>query len=51
MKSSERDQDPVWKQKIISKKIEKITGLKKTISQDSMIKLIDKNKTYINFKE
>ena len=38
-------------EKIISKKIEKITGLKKTISQDSLIKLIDKNKTYINFKE
>ena len=38
-------------EKIISKKIEKITGLKKTISQDSLIKLIDKNKTFINFKD
>ena len=38
-------------EKIISKKIDKITGLKKTISQDSLIKLINKNKTFINFKE
>ena len=38
-------------EKIISKKIDKITGLKKTISQDSLIKLINKNKTFVNFKE
>ena len=38
-------------EKIISKKTEKIIGLKKTISHDSLIKLINKNKTFINFKE
>ena len=38
-------------EKIISKKIEKIIGLKKTISQDSLIKSINKNKTFVNFKE
>ena len=38
-------------EKIISKKIDKITGLKKTIYKDSLIKLINKNKTFVNFKE
>jgi len=38
-------------EKIITKKIEKIVDLKKTISLDSLDKLIDTNKTFINFKE
>ena len=37
--------------KIIKKKIEKIVNLKKTISQDSLDKLINVNKSFINFKE
>ena len=37
--------------KIIKKKIEKIENLKKTISLDSINDVIDKNKTFINFKE
>ena len=38
-------------EKIINKKIEKIIDLKKTISLDSLNKLINANKTFINFKE
>ena len=38
-------------EKIIKKKIEKIVNLKKTISQDSLDKLINVNKSFINFKE
>ena len=38
-------------EKIIQKKIEKIANLKKTISLDSLNKLINTNKTFINFKE
>jgi indole-3-glycerol phosphate synthase len=38
-------------EKIINKKSEKITSLKKTISLDSLNKIIDKNKIFINFKE
>ena len=38
-------------EKIIKKKSEKIINLKKTISLDSLDELIDKNKTFINFKE
>ena len=38
-------------EKIIKKKSEKIKGLKKNISSDSLNKLIDKNKIFINFKE
>ena len=38
-------------EKIIKKKSEKIVNLKKTISLDSLNELIDKNKTFINFKE
>ena len=38
-------------EKIIKKKSEKITSLKKNISLDSLNKLIDKNKIFINFKE
>ena len=38
-------------EKIIKKKTEKITSLKKNISLDSLNKLIDKNKIFINFKE
>jgi indole-3-glycerol phosphate synthase len=38
-------------EKIIQKKIEKIANLKKTISLDSLNKLININKTFINFKE
>ncbi len=38
-------------EKIIQKKSEKLENLKKTISQDSLDKLIDTNKTFINFKE
>ena len=37
--------------KIIKKKIEKIVNLKKTISQDTLDKLINANKSFINFKE
>jgi len=37
-------------EKIIKKKTEKITSLKKNISLDSLNKLIDKNKIFINFK-
>ena len=37
--------------KIINKKIEKIIDLKKTISLDSLNKLINANKTFTNFKE
>ena len=37
--------------KIINKKSEKITSLKKTISLDSLNELIDANKIFINFKE
>ena len=37
--------------KIIQKKNEKLENLKKTISQDSLDKLINRNKTFINFKE
>ncbi len=37
--------------KIIKKKIEKIVNLKKTITQDSLDKLINTNKSFINFKE
>ena len=38
-------------EKIIQKKKGKLENLKKTISQDSLDKLIDTNKTFINFKE
>jgi len=38
-------------EKIIKKKSEKIKSLKKNISLDSLNKLIDKNKIFINFKE
>ena len=38
-------------EKIIQKKSEKLENLKKTISQESLDKLIDTNKTFINFKE
>ena len=38
-------------EKIIKKKKEKITSLKKTISLDSLNELIDANKIFINFKE
>jgi len=38
-------------EKIIKKKSEKIKSLKKNISSDSLNKLIDKNKIFINFKE
>ena len=38
-------------EKIIQKKSEKLENLKKTISRDSLDKLIDTNKTFINFKE
>ena len=37
--------------KIIKKKIEKIDLLKKTISSNLLIEKIDKNKSFINFKE
>ena len=36
---------------IITKKIERIDFLKKSTSLDSLIKIIDKNNSYINFKE
>ena len=38
-------------EQIINKKIEKIVNLKKTISLESLDKLINTNKTFINFKE
>ena len=38
-------------EKIIKKKSEKIKSLKKNISPESLNKLIDKNKIFINFKE
>ena len=38
-------------EKILQKKSEKLENLKKNISQDSLDKLIDTNKTFINFKE
>ena len=38
-------------EKIIKKKIKKIISLKKTIKLNSLIDLIDKNKSFINFKE
>ena len=38
-------------EKIINKKIEKIVNLKKTITIDSLNENINKNKTFINFKE
>ena len=38
-------------EKIIQKKSEKLENLKKNISQDSLDKIIDTNKTFINFKE
>ena len=37
--------------KIIKKKIERIDVLKKTVSLKSLIEKIDKNKSFINFKE
>ena len=36
---------------IISKKIERVNTLKKSISLDSLNKIIDKNNTFIDFKE
>ena len=38
-------------EKIIQKKSEKITNLKKNISLNSLNEMIDKNKSFINFKE
>ena len=38
-------------EKIIQKKIQKIADLKNTISLESLNELINKNKTFINFKE
>ena len=38
-------------EKIIKKKIEQVAYLKKTISIDALNALIEKNKTFINFKE
>ncbi len=38
-------------EKIIQKKIQKITDLKNTVSLESLNELISKNKTFINFKE
>ena len=38
-------------EKIINKKSQKIINLKKTFSLESLGELIDKNKTFINFKE
>ena len=38
-------------EKIIKNKSEKIVNLKKTISQDSLNELINKNRKFINFKE
>ena len=36
---------------IITKKIERVNTLKKTISLDSLNEIIDKNNTFVNFKE
>ena len=36
---------------IISKKIERVDTLKKSISLDSLNEIIDKNNTFIDFKE
>ena len=36
---------------IITKKIERVDALKKSISLDSLNEIIDKNNTFINFKE
>ena len=36
---------------IITKKVERVNTLKKTISLDSLNEIIDKNNTFINFKE
>ena len=36
---------------IITKKIERVDTLKKTITLDSLNEIIDKNNTFINFKE
>ena len=36
---------------IITKKIERVDNLKKTISLNSLNEIIDKNKNFINFKE
>ena len=38
-------------QNIIQKKIEKVDRLKKTLDLKTLIDLIDKNNSYINFKE
>ena len=38
-------------EKIIVKKVDKIANLKKTISLNSLDELIDRNKSFINFKE
>ena len=38
-------------EKIVKKKIKKIEDSKKRISIDSLNELIEKNKTFINFKE
>jgi Indole-3-glycerol phosphate synthase len=38
-------------EKIIKKKSENILNLKKTISTDKLDELINKNRTFINFKE
>jgi hypothetical protein len=38
-------------EKIIKKKIEQIENFKKSISIGSLNELIEKNKTFINFKE
>ena len=38
-------------EKIIKKKSENIFNLKKTISTDKLDELINKNRTFINFKE
>ncbi len=38
-------------EKIINKKIEKVVNLRKTISQESLDELINKNKAFINFKK
>ena len=38
-------------EKIINKKIEKVVNLRKTISQESLDELINRNKAFINFKK
>ena len=38
-------------EKIISKKINRVDEIKKTTKIEDIIKLIEQNKTYINFKE